>query len=364
MKVLFIVRSTLFINRGGDTVQVQQTASELIKSGIETTIRLSNESIDYKPYDLLHFFNITRPADILLHITASGKPYVISPIFVDYSEFDSSIRKDFAGFLFRLLPSGISEYVKVIARSLFSNEKIVSKEYLILGHRQSIQKILKNARLLLPNSTNEYKRLEAAYGIEKGYVVIPNAVDDIFILNTAARAERDPLLVLCVGRIEGLKNQLNLIKALNTTSYKLLLIGNASTNQPGYYQQCREIASANISFLSFIPPEELVSWYAQATVHVLPSWFETTGLSSLEAAAMGCRIVITDKGDTREYFGDDAVYCDPSSPVSIFEAIQTAASKDMSGLQRKIKEQYTWKEAARKTADAYHSIVQKRNKMI
>lgn len=357
MKVLFIVRSTLLTNRGGDTVQVQQTAAWLNKLNVDTTIRLSNESIDYKPYDLLHFFNITRPADMLIHIKASGKPFVISPIFVDYLEYDRLIRTGFSGLLFRLLPFGMSEYVKVIARSLFGSEKIVSKEYLVRGHQPSIQKILKNARLLLPNSTNEYNRLFAAYGIEKNYTVIPNAVDDIFISN-AADSERDPLLVICVGRIEGLKNQLNLIKALNTTSYKLLLIGNAASNQPGYYQLCRKTAGENIRFLPFMPQEELVSWYRKAAIHVLPSWFETTGLSSLEAAAMGCKIVITNKGDTREYFGDDAVYCDPSSPETILHAIQSAAIKDTSRLQQKISDQFTWRETARKTADAYQSIVQ------
>ncbi len=61
----------------------------------------------------------------------------------------------------------------------------------------------------------------------------------------------------------------------------------------------------------------------------MPSWFETTGLSSLEAAAMGCNIVITRKGDAYEYFGDYAYYCDPESPDSIFKAIEKAASNSI-----------------------------------
>jgi len=38
---------------------------------------------------------------------------------------------------------------------------------------------------------------------------------------------------------------------------------------------------------------------------VLPSWFETTGLSSIEAGVMGCNIVITDKV-MQEYFSHHA----------------------------------------------------------
>ena len=73
------------------------------------------------------------------------------------------------------------------------------------------------------------------------------------------------------------------------------------------------------------------------------SWFETTGLSSLEAAALGCNIVITNKGDTKEYFGDQAWYCDPSSPDSIRRAVDEAAASGSNGaLQKKIVSEYTW----------------------
>ena len=86
MKFLFISRSTLFTGPGGDTVQITRTAQCLRMAGIQVDIRLSNEKIDYQPYDLVQFFNtVSRPADILRHITfRSKKPYVISTIFVDY----------------------------------------------------------------------------------------------------------------------------------------------------------------------------------------------------------------------------------------------------------------------------------------
>jgi glycosyltransferase involved in cell wall biosynthesis len=90
---------------------------------------------------------------------------------------------------------------------------------------------------------------------------------------------------------------------------------------------------------------------------VLASWFETTGLSSLEAAVMGCNIVITDKGDTKEYFEDIAFYCDPASPASIFAAIEKAMiSPFRQELKRKIETNYTWEITAEKTMQAYREI--------
>jgi len=244
-----------------------------------------------------------------------------------------------------------------MARSLLNGERIISKEYVFYGHTSSIKKILKHARLLLPNSDNEYRRLYRSYQIEKEFEIIPNAVDDMFLLQNTAAIVKDPTMIISVARIEGLKNQLNLIRALNNTSYSLLLIGNISINQNRYYEQCRKEAAGNIHFVPYVMQQKLVEYYQKAKVHVLASWFETTGLSSLEAAAMGCNVVITDKGDTREYFGDDAFYCNPSSPESIYLAIESAAKKEQNNLSSKIAERYTWKHTADKTAAAYHRVL-------
>ena len=68
MKVLFISRATLFKDKGGDTVQLVNTADQLKELGVEVDIKLGDRRIDYEQYDLIHFFNIIRPADILYHI--------------------------------------------------------------------------------------------------------------------------------------------------------------------------------------------------------------------------------------------------------------------------------------------------------
>ena len=91
-----------------------------------------------------------------------------------------------------------------------------------------------------------------------------------------------------------------------------------------------------------------------AKVHALVSWMETPGLSSLEAGAMGCNLVITEKGDTRDYFGDEAFYCDPESVESIRAAVVAArAAPAKPLLQQRIRTQYTWNKAAEMTFKGY-----------
>jgi len=170
--------------------------------------------------------------------------------------------------------------------------------------------------------------------------------------------QRQPDLVLCVARIEGIKNQLNLIKALNNTRYRLLLIGEAAPNQQRYYEECRALAASNVSFIGHLSQEELVNYYQQAKVHVLPSWYESCGLASMEAAAMGCTIVATRNGFAESYLGNDAFYCDPASWASIFTAVDAAAKTPSNTvLRERITNDYTWKQAATRTLEAYKKVI-------
>jgi glycosyltransferase involved in cell wall biosynthesis len=356
MNIAIIARSTLYSAPGGDTVQAVQTAKQLNLLGINATIKLSNDDIKYADYDLLHFFNLIRPADILHHSKKAAKPFVVSTILVDYSEYDKYYRKG-VGAIFNHLSGNTIEYLKTMARWALGRDHLATKAYIWKGQRKSIMTILARANQILPNSESECRRVNTAYPSNVKYSIIPNGIDpELFQLDTGI--QKDDSLVLCVARIEGIKNQLNLIKALNGSRFQLMLIGAPSPNQPAYYKACRAIAASNVTFINHIPQQQLPMYYARAKVHVLPSWFETTGLSSVEAAAMGCNIVITDKGDTRDYFADGAFYCNPASPQSILAEVEKASCSTVNtSLREKILEKYTWPLAAKQTLKAYQAAL-------
>jgi glycosyltransferase involved in cell wall biosynthesis len=356
-KVVFITRSTLYSVKGGDTFQVMQTARHLEELGISVDIRLTDEQIDYDRYDLLHFFNVIRPADILFHARKARKPFVVSTMLIDYSGYDKRHRKGIAGMLFKVLSSDAIEYMKTIARFLRGKDKLMTWSYLWEGQKMAVREILSTASLLFSNSNLENRRLIQEYNCLTECITIPNGLDpDLFKFNE--KIEKDPQLVICVARIEGIKNQLNLIRALNNTEYRLLIIGAYAPNQYAYYRECRRLAGPNVQFIEHLPQDELVQYYQKAKVHILPSWFETCGLSSLEAGAMGCNIVITDKGYTKEYYEDFAFYCDPERPNSIFKAVERAAKAAYSpALRERILEKYTWRKAASRIAAAYDQLL-------
>ena len=360
MKIAFISRSTLYSSPGGDTTQLDMTAANLRNLGVEVDVYLTNQEIDYAKYDLLHFFNIIRPADILKHILKTDVPFVVSTIFVQYGEYEKKARTGLAKIAGQIFSEDGLEYLKVIARRVLNGEKIGSSKYLLWGHKRSTQYIAKRAAMLLPNSHSEYNRFAAKYQVERPYHAVPNGVNEKYVNQQFPPFEKYKGAVICMGRVEGRKNQLNLVRALNGTKYQLYINGKASPNNEAYNEQCKAEAKSNVHIEGWLQEEALYSAYQSAKVHILPSYFETTGLSSLEAAVMGCNIVVTDKGDTEEYFKDFAWYCDPDSTVSIKEAVDAAYNAPYNEAFRDyILEHYTWKKAGEETLKAYNKVLNK-----
>lgn len=356
MKVAMISRSSLYNVPGGDTIQMVKTAEALNNVGVKAEIFLSSDRIDYQHFDLLHFFNLLRPADHLNHIRKSKMPYVISTIYLDYSAFDCLGRRMPYRFLFRLMGKYRSEYIKNLYRFVRRQDRLVSPGYLA-GHRRAMLAILAGTAMVLPNSGSEYNRLVDDLGYKGDFTIIPNGVDpDIFGAIPYVEKRKDK--VLCVGQVYGMKNQHLLIGACEKLGYPLEIIGKAPPNHSRYLDYCRKIAGKNVQFFDFMTQAELINHYAEAKVHALPSWFETTGLASLEAGTMGCNLVVGSGGDTYDYFGNHAWYCDASDQRSLETALEKAMEKpNNSRLRDLILSEYTWHKAAEKTKDAYHKAL-------
>jgi len=90
----------------------------------------------------------------------------------------------------------------------------------------------------------------------------------------------------------------------------------------------------------------VLSAFAAADLHVQPSWVETAGLASLEAAVLDCAVVSTSEGYARAYLGEEAHYCDPAKPESIRCAVDRALRDGPSAsLRRTIFTRFTLRES-------------------
>ena len=366
MKVLFQSRKTLYSVPGGDTTQILKTKEYLEKLGIKVEVSL-DLTPDLSDYDIVHVFNLMRPQELYLQVKNAkkqGKKVALSTIYGPYEEYEKKARGGILQLLNNLLSITQIEYLKVIARAILNFEfNKGTAIYLLNGHKRLQKKIIKMIDVFLPNSDSEMLRVVNDFNLkEYNYVSVANAVDvnkfDYDKIQVSPELEKYRDCVLCVSRIEGRKNQLNIIRARKELPYKFIFIGKAGANFKKYFEKCKKEANENTFFLGQIEHEKLPQFYKLAKVHILASWMETPGLSSLEAGIMHTNVVVTKKGDTEDYFKDFAFYCEPNDLSSIKNAVEAAYKSPFNKkLQDRIKNKYKWENTARQTLEGYNSTI-------
>lgn len=338
---------------GGHQVQLASTAAALRLRGIDVV-----ECRDNQPpvnIDVLHGFGLD--AAEIHRFRRLGIPVAISPIY-----WDLDYRSSGPGRQMRLRDHLGRAYRSArFARASYRGRASLARESLAeVGIEIRLIAAYSSADMLLPNAKGEADALIADLGITSAIEVIPNGVDAARF-EPGFKDERRARSVLCVGRIEPHKNQLGLIKELADLDIDLTIAGPVHPHHESYYRRCVDAANGAVHFTGWIADIDLPGTYRRAEVHVLPTWFETTGLASLEAALSGCKVVTTSRGYANEYFGDEAWYCDPGRPASIRSAVLAALGSPVPPrLADRIRSTYTWDHAADATLAAYEALLGRR----
>jgi len=339
---------------GGDAVQLEKTKIFLEQLGVKVDVS-TDPAPQLKSYDAVYLFNIGVIDDTYrqcLNAKKQNKPIILATVYWNKDEY-----------LFRLS----SKKVKLF--KLIFGDRLT--RYLI-KHRRYLQRdwskqraVLKSADPILVMSRQELSQLERDFKLRiKNFRLIPNGVEtSIFTNGSAERFEKRFGLknfVLCVARFDDLKNQSRLIEILGGDKIDLVLIGRSNPRFGEYYNSCLRQAARfeNIHLLPPLKPTDLADAYAAAKVHVMPSLFEVFSTTTLEAAAAGCNIVITDRSCFKDIFGDLMRYCDPLDDKSIEREIYSAYQQPKSDrLRNLIIREYDWLTVARKILSALKETV-------
>lgn len=92
--------------------------------------------------------------------------------------------------------------------------------------------------------------------------------------------------------------------------------------------------SSHVTILEPVPRAELPSYLLAADCVVIPSLSEGFGYSAVEAATLGCPLVVTAGHVFEEVLGDRATYVSPHDPVRLATAIRDVAWTARSGFAR------------------------------
>jgi glycosyltransferase involved in cell wall biosynthesis len=363
--------------RGGDLTQMRKTAEALAAFGVETA-----ESFDPEPdatgFDLAHVFNLRTvhvTPNQVVHLKKQGVPVIISPIYLNPSlalwatQVIPTIFRQAQGHeaVARLLEEfrahGLKAKLPGGVVSAADTQNRPRPDY-----DQLQQAALRLADRVLPNSVLEMHSLTRTLRLPAlPFTVVPYAVDPLVFLDpdpapfVKKYGVRD--FVLQVGRVEASKNQLLLVHALRDAGLRVVLIG--GNLQKHYLEWCRQYGPKDLLVLPHLPQAQLRSAYAAARVHALPSWMETCGMVTMEAALADCSAVCSTAGYEMEYYRDLVYYCDPADVGSIraaVEAAYTSYERDAPrrlALKQRILGEYTWQRAAELTFGAYRQVLGK-----
>jgi glycosyltransferase involved in cell wall biosynthesis len=373
IKVLFATRHDALSHRGGDTVQMLKT-KDFLEKNFPVTIQIALNEVDFeenKDADVVHIFNIQTIEETLKYVELCKKhkkKFALSTIYWDLSHF---IFNTFLTNTFNYMDIDKTSYKyknlliqlkKIAGRLLNKKDQYGSKNYI-----EKRKKVLENADILLPNSNEELDILEKEFGLKglmEKTIVVPNAVDLQVPEKTTLSLEwlnELENIVLEVGRIEPTKNQANVIKALEgNPEIPIVIVGRVHHEKYADYVKKLAEKRGNVHFIDQIDHEEIFALYQKASVHVLPSFRESPGLSSLEALFSGCNIVVS----SLEYcpihyykFEKYGEICNPYDAVSIRDAILASLKKDRVKLPANYFEDYSYQRAAELTYEAYQKLM-------
>lgn len=121
-----------------------------------------------------------------------------------------------------------------------------------------------------------------------------------------------------------------------------------------------------LRFVSGISTEQLVDYYAEAEVAVVPSVYEGFGLPAGEAMACGVPLVTTNGGALPEVVGDAAIQVPVKDSAALaaaiadlFESPQRRRQLALAG-RRRMQEEFCWRRVARDMTAYYQQVLEQR----
>lgn len=366
-KVAFCNRPSFDNPLGGDAIQMLETKKYLEKNpGLHIDIITDPQQISSE-YSIVHVFNfltykITRK--FIDRAYSLGIPIVSSCIYWDYSYAGT-----YAFFDLWAYPTHINKWQAKFLRNVLRILGYVSPKPVGTSSifRKNARRFIQMSTYIAPNSEEESKLLKQFANTKdvqiNKFCTVFNGVqldsksilieDDFF-----SKYNIPHNYILQVGRIEYLKNQLNLLYALrNISEIPIVFVGQIHSNI--YYKRVKSLAQkrGNVFFINKVPHDDIASFYKYAALHVLLSMRESPGLVNLEAASLHCPIVVPDERflPLNTYFPNTPYVVDPFDIKKIREVVLRAY------YERKTTNvnlnDFSWENVAKQTCEIYNKIV-------
>jgi len=251
------------------------------------------------------------------------------------------------------------------------------------------EEIIKKSSFIISLSEAEKKDLNILYNapLEK-VIVIPGGVKLKQFQRLPKEAcreklnlNKDDFILLFVGRLEWRKGIGTLISAVNLLknnipNIKAIIVGGRifgnKKNKDDFREYQRLLQKAKeekvkelIKFVGRIDHGRLVYYYSSADIFVIPSYYESFGLVTLEAMACQLPVVASRTGGLQILVkdGETGLLFEPRNPKDLTEKIlhlynsKELAEKITQNAYDNIKKSYSWRKVAEEIEKIYLSLI-------
>ncbi|MBP0579045.1 glycosyltransferase family 4 protein [Labrys sp. LIt4] len=198
-------------------------------------------------------------------------------------------------------------------------------------------------------------------------VVLPNGHEHVFRWNASRssirskhRFERPYVFIIgSRARHKNVAMVLELAEALDELGIDIVVTGGQSSI---FATEEHGIPAPNVRFMGFVDDDDLAALLQGALCLLFPSFTEGFGLPIIEAMALGCPVISSDRASMPEVCGEAALLAPPDQPATWLRHIQSLASSDTLRSAfveqgRKRVEAFSW----RKSAQGYLDLIRERH---
>jgi glycosyltransferase involved in cell wall biosynthesis len=234
------------------------------------------------------------------------------------------------------------------------------------------------AMQIITVSEHSKKEIVKWFGIpEDKITVTPLGVDEKWhaavlsedLARVKAKYELPVRFFLFVGTLQPRKNVRRIIDAHKSLppqlrrEVPLIIAGRHGWMCDAEVAELQNCQDGTLRWLQYVPSEDLLPIFKQATALVWPSLNEGFGLPVLEAFAAGLPVVTSNTTSLPEVAGDAALLVDPENTGEIADAMRQMATNDAlrSDLRARGQsraKQFTWDRTARLTIEVYRKAIE------
>ena len=238
---------------------------------ISKTVKSVQSQFNVSDSDIIHAHTLFSDGAVAYELNKLyGTPYIVTLRNTDLNEFFK--------YLFYLRPLGI--------KILMNAERIV---FLSKAYQQ---------RLL-----DNYIHKNLHESLLSKSLIIPNGIDDFWInnVNDINKQIGSTIKLLFTGEIRKNKNIIGVIEAvakLEAYDIEYLIVGEGLNDEESYLKLIKDTIKdfSKIKMLTAVPKEELLNYYRESDIFIMPSFTETFGLVYAEALSQGIPVIYT-KGE-------------------------------------------------------------------